>query len=179
MGGQGHGHAPGTNNVTASGQLTVASWGISMGATAMTPKTRGEAFAHVRANRKRKEEQRVCLCPARPQHTHARACSTPYSTVQTVSVHLEHCYQSCLRSCSANCSAIQGQTPTHATDGTHAATGAQGSLQLGFSQVIPLRPIADNTHTLRTARQEQSKESGRKKTPQEQQSCPRRLSVCW
>ena len=34
-----------------------------------------------------------------------------------------------------------------------------------------------HTHTLRTARQEQSKKSGPKKTPQEQQSCPRRLSV--
>ena len=34
-----------------------------------------------------------------------------------------------------------------------------------------------HTHTLRTARQEQSKKSGGKKTPQEQQRCPRRLSV--
>ena len=30
-------------------------------------------------------------------HTHTNACSIPYSTVQTVSVHLEHCYQSCLQ----------------------------------------------------------------------------------
>ena len=29
--------------------------------------------------------------------THTHACSIPYSTVQTVSVHLEHCYQSCLQ----------------------------------------------------------------------------------
>ena len=32
-----------------------------------------------------------------------------------------------------------------------------------------------HTHTLRTTRQEQSKKSGGKKTPQEQQGCPRRL----
>ena len=29
--------------------------------------------------------------------THAHACSIPYSTVQTLSVHLVHCYQSCLQ----------------------------------------------------------------------------------
>ena len=30
-------------------------------------------------------------------HMHTHACSIPYSTVQAVSVHLEHCYQSCLQ----------------------------------------------------------------------------------
>ena len=30
-------------------------------------------------------------------HTHTHACSIPYSAVQTVSVHLKHCYQSCLQ----------------------------------------------------------------------------------
>ena len=30
-------------------------------------------------------------------HTHTHACSIPYSTLQTVSVHLEHCYQSYLQ----------------------------------------------------------------------------------
>ena len=30
-------------------------------------------------------------------HTDTHACSISYSTVQTVSVHLEHCYQSCLQ----------------------------------------------------------------------------------
>ena len=30
-------------------------------------------------------------------HTHTHSCSIPYRTVQTVSVHLEHCHQSYLQ----------------------------------------------------------------------------------
>ena len=30
-------------------------------------------------------------------HTHTHTCSIPYSTVQTVSVHLEHLYHTCLQ----------------------------------------------------------------------------------
>ena len=94
---------------------------------------------------------------------------------------------------------------THNTDRIHSATGARGSLQPGFNQVIPLHqraPWCDvsltsltswsgkplhqgSSHSVNAAhthvenRKTRTKQEKRlEKTPQGQQSCPRCLSVC-
>ena len=76
--------------------------------------------------------------------THTHTCSTQYSTIQKVGARGVFA-----RSWQSSDPAAQTRTRhahTQHTDRKHSATGAQGSLQPGFNQVIPLHqraPLCD------------------------------------
>ena len=57
-------------------------------------------------------------------HAHTHTCGIPHSTVQTVSVHLEHCYQSCLQVLQRKLQRKPG-TRTHARTHAHTRTHAR------------------------------------------------------
>ena len=81
-----------------------------------------------------------------PPRAHTLSCSIQYSTIQTVGAHLEY-LQSTLQILQRKLQHRPGSdtntpnTQQH-TDRTHSATGARGSLQPGFNQVIPLHQRA-------------------------------------
>ena len=84
------------------------------------------------------------------RHTRMRGCMYTHPctsmcrTIQTVGVPVEYCYQSCLEVLQRKLQRKPGRHEhTQHTERTHVAvTGALGSLQLGFSLVIPLHQRA-------------------------------------